>query len=399
MRTSKSFSAFLYIFLNSTFLIGQCFEFPQESGYFITARGEPCVNTIVTAVPFLRITPDARSAGMGDAGIATSADANALHFNASKLAFSDRKAGLSLTYTPWLKGTDFDDVYLGYLSSFFKIGKKKTNVIGGSLRHFSSIEVMITDENGVLIDSVGAKEWEINTAYASKIAENLSISISGKYIYSNLASGLQIGSDTLTSGTSIAMDLSMSYRKKIGDVGTNDFIFIGATLSNLGTKIIYTNPDVEDFIPANFGLGIAWNKSFNQKHLLTLTVDANKLLVQTPDPSQADLNGNGIPDYQEASVTRAIFTSFVDAPGGQGEELREISFSCGTEYWYNQTIALRLGYYYESATKGNLQYLTLGMGGRYHSLGLNISYLIPRNDQSELLGNTTRVSLLYDFGD
>jgi len=151
------------------------------------------------------------------------------------------------------------------------------------------------------------------------------------------------------------------------------------------------------FIPSNLGLGIAWNKKVNSKHQFTLTMDANKLLVPTPDPSRQDSDSDGVPDYQQVSVLRGMFASFGDAPGGADEELQEINFSWGAEYWYNQTIALRTGYFYEATTKGGRQYLTLGVGAKIHHLGIHFSYLVPSSNTIAVLKNTMRFSVMYDF--
>ncbi len=398
MKTFQALLIIIFTIFTTTLLIGQCFEDPPGSGNFITLAGEPCVNTIITSVAFLRITPDARSAGMGDAGIAVTSDVNAMYYNASKLVFSEKKGGLGLTYTPWLRALNTEGIYLGYLSGFHKIGKKKTKAIGLAIRYFSLGDITYTNQNGQPIGEGNPNEWEINGAFSSKINDNFSIGISGKYIYSNLANGINLLGTTISSGKSGAIDLSISYRKKLGRATANDFFFVGAAISNLGTKITYTQSVNKDFIPTNLGLGIAWHKSIGTQHQLTLTMDANKLLVPTPHPSQADIDGDGIPDYRQVSVIKGAFNSFGDAPGGFEEELRELQFSWGVEYWYDQIIALRAGYFHEAATKGNRKYATIGIGGQYRSIGLNLSYLLPNSNEESPLAQTFRVSVLYDFG-
>lgn len=210
MKTLQFFCTFLILLMSSTLLVGQCFEDPPGSGNYVTANGEPCVNTIITAVPFLRIAPDARSAGMGDAGIAVASDANALHFNASKLVFSENKGGVSITYTPWLRGIDVGNVYLGYLSGFTKLGKEKKQAAGLGIRYFSLGDIAITNQNGLPISNGTPNEWEINAAFTSKLSDNFSLGISGKYVYSNLAAGQQIGGVNINAGTSTAIDISLS---------------------------------------------------------------------------------------------------------------------------------------------------------------------------------------------
>lgn len=374
------------IFLLPNFSTAQCFQSPQ--GRFVTANGEPCVNTIITAVPFLRIAPDARTSSMGDAGIAVSADASALHYNASKLVFAKNKTGFGLTYTPWLRALDINSVYLAYGSGYLKINEK--NAIGLGIRYFSLGNITFTGPNGMPIGSGKPNELEFNASFAKKLSTKFSGGLGLKYIYSNLASGQQIGGTTITPGTSIAMDLSFTYQ-------TPD-ITIGLALTNLGQRITYTNANNRDFLPANLGLGAAWNKQLSENNKLTLTMDINKLLVPTPDPGNTDLDGDGIPDYLQRSFIPSILGSFSDATGGFSEELNELMFSFGAEFQFQDFIALRAGYFNEHSTKGNRKYLTTGLGFTYKFVTLNGSYLIPTNNQKNPLDNTFRLGLLFNFG-
>ncbi|MFK7980688.1 MAG: type IX secretion system outer membrane channel protein PorV [Saprospiraceae bacterium] len=365
----------------------QCF-LNTATNQFETATGEPCVNTIITAVPFLRIAPDARSAGMGDAGIAVSADASALHFNASKLVFAEEKAGFGLTYTPWLRALEADDslknnFYLGYASGYVQIDP--LNAIGLGIRYFSLGEMVFVDENGVPIGIGKSDELEINVSFARKFAERFSAGLGVKYIYSNLAGGIS----GINAGSSIATDFSFTYQTPV--------LTIGLAATNLGQRITYTSSINKDFIPANLGLGIAWNKALNENTKLTLTTDINKLLAPTPDPAGADENFDGVPDYRQRAYLPSVLGSFSDAPGGFSEELRELMFSFGAEVQFRDFLAARVGYFTEHSTKGGRKYLTTGLGYTYKFITLNGAYLVTTKSERSPLDNTFRVSLLFAF--
>jgi len=372
-----------------------CFD--DGSGNFVTATGSPCVNTIITAVPFLRIAPDARSAGMGDAGIGVSADANAIHFNASKLAFAEDNGGIAVTYTPWLRALNVNDVYLAYLSGFFKIGDEDLQAASFSLRYFSLGEISFTDENGMPLGNGRPNEFEITGAFSRKLSDKFALGLSGKFIYSNLAAGQEVGGETITAGIAGAADISFTYKTDVELNNGNSVLTIGGALSNLGSKITYTNSINKDFIPANFGIGAAWDLDFDEYNRLTVAFDINKLMAPTPDPAQTDDDGDGVLDYKQVSTFSGIFNSFGDASGGFSEELRELMYSVGVEYWYDRQFAVRAGYFHENATKGNRKYFTVGLGLKYNVFGLNISYLVPTTNQRNPLDNTLRFSLLFDF--
>ena len=373
----------------------QCFEDPPGSGNFVTAIGEPCVNTIITAVPFLRIVPDARSAAMGDVGIATSTDANALHFNASKMVFGEDKGGVAVTYTPWLRALNVNDVYLAYLSGYYQLDDQQA--AGFSLRYFSLGDIAFTDENGMPLGNGRPNEFELNGAYARKLSDNFSAGLSAKFIFSNLAAGQEVGGEEISAGTAFAADISLTYNTDVElNNGTSDLTF-GMAISNLGSKITYTNSINRDFIPANLGIGAAWNLDFDEYNRLTIAADINKLLVPTPDPLGTDDNLDGVADYKQVSTFSGVFGSFSDAPDGFAEELRELMYSVGLEYWYDKQFAVRTGYFYEHSTKGNRKYFTVGLGLKYNVFGLNISYLVPTTNQRNPLDNTLRFSMLFDF--
>ncbi|MEO1515306.1 MAG: type IX secretion system outer membrane channel protein PorV [Bacteroidota bacterium] len=361
--------------------------------------GEACVNSIITAVPFLRIVPDARSGAMGDAGIAISPDANAMHFNSSKLAFVDNDLGISATYTPWLRALGLQDVYLAYLTGYKRLDENQT--IGFGLRYFSLGDIAFTDDNGQPLGTGNPNEFAVTVSYARKLAENFSLAFSPKFIFSNLAAGQSIGDVEITPGIAGAADISMTYKTDVNITQNTSELTLGAAITNLGTKISYTRSVNKDFIPANLGIGAAWTFNFDEFNTFTITTDINKLLVPTPcTGSREDCDNdpeNNIPDYKEKSMFSGLLGSFSDAPEGFNEELRELMFSFGVEYWYDKQFAVRAGYYTEDVTKGNRKFFTVGLGLKYNIFGLNFSYLVPTTNQRNPLDNTLRFSLLFDF--
>ncbi len=379
-------------------------EFNADSGAFEAPGGGPCVNTLITAVPFLRIIPDARAGALGDAGIATSADANSMHFNASKLVTAEQDMAVSVTYTPWLKALGLQDVYMAYLSGYKKFGDLQA--LGVSLRYFSLGEINFTDNQGTSLGTGNPNEFEVSLAYSRKLSEKLSVAVAPKFIFSNLAAGQLVNGVEIKPGIAGGADFSLTYETPIKFTAKESNLRVGAAVSNLGTKISYTNSINKDFIPANLGIGAAWEFNFDEFNALTITTDINKLLVPTPclnengpgEPNSCDQSGeSGIPDYREQSMFSGVLGSFGDAPGGFSEELRELSYSIGLEYWYDQQFAVRAGYYTEHATKGNRKFFTVGLGLKYNVFGLNFSYLVPTTNQRNPLDNTLRFSLLFDF--
>jgi hypothetical protein len=362
------------------------------------------INVVTTAVPFLRISPDARAGGMGDLGIATSPDASASYYNIAKVPFNESRGGINLTYTPWLKRL-VNDVYLASASGYYKLDENAA--ISGSLRYFSLGQIQFTDQFGNLQGTGQPRELGFDVGYSRKLSPRSSIGVGLKYIYSNLASGASSSAGTYKAGSSVAGDFGYYYtgQNEAGQGWT-----FGAAFTNLGAKIAYTdNADAKDFIPANMGLGVTYTAVFDESNKLTFGVDVNKLLVPTPPQFQDNPNDDASIDssnqaltieYRSKSVVSSWFTSFADAPGGFSEEMKEFQISLGTEYWYNNQFALRGGYFWEHATKGNRRYFTTGVGIKYNVFGLNFSYLIPTgsgNNQNPL-ANTLRFSLVFDLG-
>jgi hypothetical protein len=386
---------------------GQVFD--PKKGCVVDNNGECISNTLLTAVPFLRITPDARAGAMGDAGLALTPDANSMHFNPANLVFAQEKSGFSFTYTPWLRNLNLDDIFLLYVSGFYKIDANQA--IGGGIRFFSLGDIDFTDSQGGSLGTGRPREGEFNIAYARKLGDKLSASLSGKYIFSNLASGLQVNGVDINTASAFAADFGLNYRSKTNLGGYKGEWSYSLALTNIGSKISYTRDNlVKDFIPANFGLGTALKLDLDQYNTITFALDFNKLMVPTPiakkiqnsdgtyaDNPEWDKNKNNIADYREKSLFSGVLGSFTDAQGGFAEELKEVSIGFGAEYWYDKQFAFRGGYYYESREKGNRRFFTVGAGIKYNVFGINLSYLIPTSVIPNPLDNTLRFSLLFDF--
>lgn len=351
------------------------------------------VNTITTAVPFLRIAPDARAGAMGDVGLATPATAASMHWNPAKLAFAEKSTSLTFSYTPWLKQL-VDDIYLAYASGYKQLNDKQT--IGISLLYFNLGNIQFTDIQGQDAGSFNPRELKTDVAIANKLTDHLSLSLALRYVYSNLASGQQSGGSVIKPGHAASADISTFYANS-ADISTykSDYAF-GMNISNLGTKISYTQNTQKDFIPMNLGLGGSFTLHLDEYNKFTFASDLNKLLVPTPVELDVDPQ-NGIYDYKEMSVPAGLFSSFNDAPGGFSEEMAELIWSVGAEYWYAEQFAVRGGYFHEAATKGNRQFLTAGIGLKFNVIGIDVSYLVPTNNQASPLDNTLRFALTFDF--
>jgi hypothetical protein len=351
------------------------------------AQNDNKINVVTTAVPFLRISPDARAGGMGELGVATSADANSVFWNVGKAVFADKKGSIAATYTPWFKDLGLNDVYLATLGGYYKLDDQ--SALTASLRYFSLGNIQFTDNLGNDLQSFRPREFAIDAGYSRKLSESLGLGVSLKYINSNLANGTVNGT-TYKAGSSVAGDIGI-YNK-----GKNGFDW-GVTLSNLGAKIAYTSDaDKKDFIPANLSAGFVYNKKFDEENQLSFGVDVHKLLVPTP-PALGD--SAALVDYRSKGVVGSWFSSFGDAPGGFGEEMKEFSLSLGAEYTYNNQFMFRAGYFWEDKTKGARQYFTMGAGVKYNMFGLNFAYLLPSGSgvNRNPLSNTMRFSLVFDI--
>ena len=349
-------------------------------------------NAIATAVPFLNITPDSRSGAMGDAGVALSPDVNANYWNPAKLAFLENNNEVSLSYSPWLRHL-VPDVSLAYLSYAHKIDER--NTLGLGLRYFNLGSIQLIDQNQVDQGTYKPSEFALDASFARKFGDNLSLGLTMRYIYSNFSNGAFVNGSGQqnTSGSSVSAGVSLFYTKPYGDNSTFSF---GTHISNIGSKISYSDTGPRYFLPTNLKIGVANTWNLDDVNKFTLAFDVNKLLVPTPPIRDAD--GNIISgSNDDVSVPAGIFKSFGDAPGGFSEELKEISFSPGAEYWYANRFAIRAGYFYENPAKGGRHYATLGLGLKYDVFNFDFSYLAA-SQQNSPLANTLRFTLSASFG-
>jgi hypothetical protein len=366
--------------------------------------GQERLNTISTAVPFLLIAPDARAGALGDAGVASSPDANAMHWNPAKFAFIEDDMGFALNYTPWLRAL-VPDINLSYLSGFRRLDETQT--IAFSLVYFSLGEINFTDEVGNFLFPVRPNEFALSVAYARRLGENFSGAITARYIYSNLTQGQYAGSIETKPGMALAADVSGYYERELNWDRTPATFAAGFNISNIGNKISYTDEINADFIPINLRVGPRITFDLDAFNKLSLMVDLNKLLVPTPPIYARDENGSVMIDDNgdyviesgrdpNRSVPAGMFGSFTDAPGGFQEEINEVTYSAGVEYWYDKQFALRGGYFHEHQSKGNRKYFTVGVGLKYNVFGLDFAYVIPVAQRSPL-ENVLRFSLHLDF--
>ena len=353
------------------------------------------LTAIPTAVPFLNITPDSRSGALGDAGVALTPDVNANYWNPSKLAFLENDNDVALSYSPWLRQL-VPDISLSYLSYAHKIDDR--NSIGASLRYFNYGSIQFRDNNQNDLGTYNPSEFAINGSFARKFGEDFSLGLTLGYIHSNLSNAFfSTGTgQQAQAGNAVAAGVSMYYHKPLQEFGTDGIFAFGANISNIGSKISYSKDGAKYFLPANLKIGAANTVNLDDYNQVTFTLDLNKLLV--PTPPIRDANGNIIKGKDDnVSVPAGIFGSFTDAPGGFSEELQEITFSPGLEYWYNQLFALRAGYFYENANQGGSHYLTFGLGLKYDSFNFDFSYLAA-TQQNSPLANTLRFTLIANFG-
>lgn len=349
-------------------------------------------SAIPTAVPFLLITPDSRSGAIGEAGVAISPDANANYWNPSKLAFLEGNDDLSVSYSPWLR-TLVPDVSLSYVAYAHKLDDR--NTFGASLRYFNLGSIDLRDGIQTPLGTYIPNEFSIDGSFARKFGNDLSLGLSLRYIHSSLANGPYAGQQ-VKAGNAIAADISLFYKKPMQEFGNDALFSFGTDISNIGSKISYTDNGTKYFLPTNLRIGAANTLNLDQFNQLTFALDLNKLLV--PTPPIRDSQGNIIKGKDDnVSVPAGIFGSFTDAPGGFSEELQEISLSPGVEYWYNKQFAVRAGYFYENPNKGGLHYFTLGTGFRYDIFALDFSY-IAASQQNSPLANTLRFTLMANFG-
>ena len=361
------------------------------SFFFKNFAQNPKGGVITTGVPFLLISSDARASGLGDMGVATSADAFSQQWNPAKFAFAPSKLGAAVSYTPYLPELA-NDMALAQVSFYNRFDERMAFAV--ALKYFSLGEINLTDYDGTERGKVEPNELVLEGAYALKLSETFSMSVGPKFIRSNLRIPDPTGD--ASAATTFAFDLGAFYQSEEDSYGDiNGRWRLGLNLQNLGPKINY------DFIPSNMRLGGGFDFIFDDYNKVSVTTEVTKLLVPTPIDQNGDgiFNGTEVSDYKATNWVDGIFKSFGDAPGGFAEEVREMTFAGGVEYTYQESFALRLGYFNEHETKGARKYFTLGTGFKYSSLNLDVSYLFSASNVRNPLENTLRFSLTFNFGE
>lgn len=369
--------------------------------HYITDAQE---RVITTGVPFLMVSADARSAGMADIGIATSTDAFAQQWNPAKYAFSSRKQGFSISYTPYL--TDLvNDISLGQVTYFNKINER--SAWAGSLRYFGLGNIELRNDANDQPRVVAPNELALDGSYSLQLSKTFSMAVAGRYIRSNL----KVATDNTdaSAANTFAVDIAGFYQSE--EKAYNHFNGIwraGFNLQNLGPKISYDNDEFNtNFLPANLKVGTGFDFIFDDDNTLALNLEINKLLV--PTPQNPDLNQDGIvtpeeysqnyTNYRQTGWVSGLLQSFGDAPNGFSEELKEVTYALGTEYIFRDSFAMRMGYFHESPFKGARQYFSLGAGFKYSTAKIDVSYLFSSSKIRNPLENTLRFSLTFNFGD
>ena len=351
-------------------------------------------NPVTTGVTSLSITPDARGASMGDLGAATEPDVNSQFWNPSKYAFAYSKAGVSLSYTPWLRKI-VNDIYLANLSGYYKVGGSDNQAVSASLRYFSLGEVMATDGEGATLATINPFELAVDVGYSRKLSEKFSMGVVLRYIYSDLGYSTMNTGEQTSGASAFSADLS-GYYTTYPVIGRNECQWsLGFNVSNIGSKVSYNKGNDPAYLPANLRLGTAFTFPLADYNNLTIALDANKMLVPAK-PRLEDYDGDSF-EYDEAldvwknkSSISGIFDSFSD------NFAKRITYSVGAEYAYNQQFFLRGGYYYESKYAGNRQYFGLGAGFSLNVIKIDASYMIA-TAQNSPLDQTLRFTLSFDM--
>lgn len=364
---------------------------------------------ITVGVPYLLISADARSAGMADMGVASSVDTYSQQHNAAKYVFAEKSQGAAVSYTPYLSKIS-NDISLSQLNYYNKFNER--NAVAAGLRYFSLGEVNFTGLDGSPLGTYSPNEFAVDVSYSIKLSDNFSGGVTGRYINSNL----QLGEQNQGAASSFAVDLSGYYQSPVVRMGKSDGQWrAGFSIQNLGPKISYDDSsNYENFLPTNLRLGAGYDYIIDKYNKISALVEVTKLMVPTPqEPKWLDLDGDGtlsqseqsqaisknIADYQDIGWFSGAFTSFGDAPGGFGEEMKEFTWALGAEYWYQDSFAFRGGYFHESAEKGDRKFATLGAGFKYNTVHVDLSYVFSMGDTQNPLDSTLRFSLAFNFGD
>lgn len=367
---------------------------------------------ITTGVPFLLIAADARAAGMGDQGVATSPDTYSQQWNPAKYAFALDKQGFSVSYTPYLTEL-VNDISLGQVTYYNRFGEEGRSAFAGSLRYFGLGEIELRQNADDVAQVVKPFELALDGSYALKLSERFSMSVAGRYIRSQLRIPTESSGGDAKPASTFAFDIAGYYQSEEDAYGDfNGRWRAGFNFQNMGPKINYDAGQSDDgsanFLPANMRIGGGFDFIFDDYNKVSLNLEVTKLLVPTPLRVE-DVNGDGEinqPDreiisteYNKVNWVSGIFKSFGDAPGGFSEELKELTYSAGAEYLYQDSFAMRLGYFHESPIKGARQFFSLGAGFKYNTVKIDVSYLFSASKVKNPLENTLRFSLTFNFGD
>jgi len=351
-------------------------------------------NPLIVGVPSLTIAPDARGGGMGDIGAATEPDIYSQYWNPAKYAFAYSKAGIGLSYTPWLKRL-VNDIDLVYLSGYYKLGDNDRQALAASLRYFSLGQINMTDYSGAIIQAVNPYEMALDVGYSLKTSESFSIGATLRFIYSDLGTGVE----ELYPGSAWAVDIAGYYHKYVMLGNSECLLGLGINASNIGSKISYDQGTTSNFLPTNLKIGGSLLFPMDEYNKIAINMDANKYMIPTPpytDNMTADEKQNALNNYFAISPISGIFKSFTDAPGGISEKLKEINWSIGGEYSYQDQFFLRGGYFHEDPSQGNRQYFSVGAGFKLTAFQLDVAYLIS-TVPSNPLDQTLRFSLSFDM--
>jgi hypothetical protein len=351
---------------------------------------------ITTGVPFLMIAADARAAGMGDQGVATGPDAYSQQWNPAKYAFIERKQGIGVNYTPYLSQL-VNDIFLGQVTYYNRMDER--SAIGASFRYFSlgAIEARQNpDELGLILKP---NEFTLDVSYALRLSERFSLAVAGRYLRSDLK--LQVDSEDASAAGSFGVDIAGYYQSQ--EVPVSDFYGRwkgGFNISNIGPKIKYDDSGQENFIPTNMKLGAGFDFILDPYNTVSVGLELNKLLVPSPQDFNGDgkINGDDASEYNDIGFLSGIFQSFGDAPDGFSEEVKEVTWSLGAEYVYDDAFSLRTGYFNESDLKGSRKFATLGLGFRYTTIDIDVSYLFSTSSVRNPLENTLRFGITFGFG-
>lgn len=386
----------------SLLILASAFTYAQDTGGNNTGSDYTKSNPILTGAPFLRISPDARAGGLGDQGVATSTDNYSQYWNAAKFAFAQDYSGVAFTYTPYMSSLT-SDVFLLNASYYTFLGQDERSTLGASIYYFNMGEIDLNELVGNDIVSTGMakpNEFSIDLSYGLRLTDNYSMAVTGRFIRSDLFNG--VNDATVQPANTFAVDLAGYYQSET--MSTNNFegkLRGGFQISNIGPKLDYSNSeDNASYLPTTLRLGVGYDFKFDDYNKVGVTTEFSKLLVPTPT-YEKDENGDPIPGtgyIPNKGVMEGIFSSFGDAPGGGSEELKEITYSIGAEYSYNDALFIRAGYFHESPMKGDRQHLTLGLGLKYNAFAFNASYLIPMSDTNSALENTLRFGIAWNFG-